>query len=552
MFDQPKVVTARTLVASHIIAKKIQAEAFGAQDRLEPTEWKIPEKLQMIRDLDQAELRPTLLNNHDFRNGTYRITRPGLYILKENIVFDPAPERNHWPDFSVYPKSKYQLGFFAAITVESPNVVIEGNNHKISQSPGHYLNQRFFACIELADQPFLPKQGPASLGENISATSSCRIQNLCLGRSSHHGIHGNNNKNLVISNVTVSDFEVAGIALNGCSNVYLENVLVTSSLTDLPVMATYSHARFMDPFWDKVDLEKSVVLNGVNIKGKEIHDTLKENVRQAYQEYVTTKEVTNEIFANDTAIPDGNQYGILFNLSGVAVHGLLDSRESKTNGNNNIFLENVSVSGLACKFHEVLGLRTDKLSGYSKIQTGVTGAVFRWFPEDGTQKYKRNFLADAFIFLASQGFGNLSKNTLDWAAGKEDLDVRYTDENNDSGFVLNIDSMAHTAKGSIGVFINGAKNLHTYKLSVYRISNSGDPQRAEKSRKDLRGNDVCGIVVAASEKVNLCDTTVSGLQSSNGKTVGIFEYKSKSGVRAKGTTVSDLQGKDVFRDLKVN
>ena len=41
------------------------------------------------------------------------------------------------------------------------------------------------------------------------------IKNGTLGKSSHHGIHGNNMSNILIENLLIEDFEVAGIALNG-------------------------------------------------------------------------------------------------------------------------------------------------------------------------------------------------------------------------------------------------------------------------------------------------------------------------------------------------
>ena len=46
----------------------------------------------------------------------------------------------------------YRLGFFAAVTLEADNVVLDMNGHWIRQSRRHHLRQRFFACVETAGQ----------------------------------------------------------------------------------------------------------------------------------------------------------------------------------------------------------------------------------------------------------------------------------------------------------------------------------------------------------------------------------------------------------------
>ena len=128
----------------------------------------------------------TKLSQDDFKHGTYRITKPGYYLLTENISFAPnanisqntSPNgRNVLHNFQPtpeqltsgeYPFHPYHLGFFAAITVEADDVVIDLNGFTLSQHPMHYLQQRFFACIELANTPFIFGQGPGNFGNLIS------------------------------------------------------------------------------------------------------------------------------------------------------------------------------------------------------------------------------------------------------------------------------------------------------------------------------------------------------------------------------------------------
>ena len=69
--------------------------------------------------------------------------------------------------------------------------------------------QRFFALIELANTPFIPKTGPANFGDTISPANNVIIKNGTLSLSSHHSIHGNNNDKIYIHDIIFKDFEVA-------------------------------------------------------------------------------------------------------------------------------------------------------------------------------------------------------------------------------------------------------------------------------------------------------------------------------------------------------
>lgn len=156
----------------------------------------------------------------DFEKGTLIINEPGKYKLCEDIVFDPIQDKAlpvtemYLPDFNIYDEKAYGLGFFAAIAISASDVEIYLNNFSIEQSAAHALMQRFFAIIELANSPFLQSVGPAQFvgEEGFQAASNVLIQGPgTLGRSAHHGVHGNENLNITIRNVTFQDFEVAAV-----------------------------------------------------------------------------------------------------------------------------------------------------------------------------------------------------------------------------------------------------------------------------------------------------------------------------------------------------
>lgn len=180
----------------------------------------------------------TLLYNKDFESGTYQIKKAGLYVLCEDVIFDP--DEMYLTTDTKYTSSKsYALGYFAALTIECDDVVLDLQGHTMRQSYTHYFKQRFFSVIELANSPFISNQGPAMVNQSnteypyIGATN-CLIINGTIGLSSHGGIHGNNNKNILLQQLTVQDFESTGVQLNGVKNAFLDCV-TTKGISHAPL-----------------------------------------------------------------------------------------------------------------------------------------------------------------------------------------------------------------------------------------------------------------------------------------------------------------------------
>mmetsp|Transcript_11138 Transcript_11138/g.15689 ORF Transcript_11138/g.15689 Transcript_11138/m.15689 type:complete len:208 (-) Transcript_11138:1152-1775(-) len=195
------------------------------------------------------------------------------------------------PDYNVYDRNAFGLGFFSAIAVAASGVEIDLNGKKIEQSEGHALFQRFFAIIELADSPFIQSVGPAQFvadGNTFQAASDVKIIGPgTIGRSSHHGkyivdfmniiafwlmrhvtrlrlirtfrrcfyhdhihivhvgIHGNENSNVLIKDVTFTDFEVAAVSLNNVDSLRIVNCLIEQNRQDVPVLGMFSAAHFI-------------------------------------------------------------------------------------------------------------------------------------------------------------------------------------------------------------------------------------------------------------------------------------------------------------------
>ena len=198
-----------------------------------------------------------LFDTADFATGTLIIDKPGAYRLCEDITFHPnppsetvSPAEAFAPEFGdLYDENSFGLGFFSAIAIAADDVDLYLNGHTLEQSKGHALIQRFYANIELNNSPFIADAGPAQFvgeGDTFHASSNVRIIGPgTLGRSSHHGIHGNNNANIEITNVTFEDFEVAAISLNNADGVQIRDNTVIGNRKDVPVTGMFSAAHFI-------------------------------------------------------------------------------------------------------------------------------------------------------------------------------------------------------------------------------------------------------------------------------------------------------------------
>ena len=115
---------------------------------------------------------------------------------------------------------KYYLG----ITIESDDVVINLNGFKFEMDKRFYLQQRFFSLIELANRPFAPGKGAANWGWITHYASNVIVKDGSLGLTSHHCLHGNFLNNVLVSNVEMSQFDVAGFGCGQCVKVELRDL----------------------------------------------------------------------------------------------------------------------------------------------------------------------------------------------------------------------------------------------------------------------------------------------------------------------------------------
>eukprot|EP01084_Bolivina_argentea_P113698 202607_1 len=352
---------------------------------------------------DQEKLNVVQLYQSDFTDGTYRITEPGKYVIMEDIVFDfKAPEGyldgnldtyngpdDWWPSsdqIDDYPgagdlKNSYFLGFWAGITIESSDVILELNHHTLEMSEAFYYQQSFFALISLTSQVFLPGQGPGFFGAHPQSATNVMIRNGKLGLSSHFGIQGNFNKDVLVENIQIHDFKTHGIQFNGFDGVTIKNVDVGPNRKVDRLSPYYAHMKALVPIYRKMIEDEEIAADtcvefmspryaeGECVTMQSLVDDVVTLLDMAFEYVVLDKTDYDEIdvgkFTDNLAMQrkiniwqegrsvviNGHHstqtatlYGIFLNYIGSNVIGWYAG--SETTKSQNVFIENVKVHDL--------------------------------------------------------------------------------------------------------------------------------------------------------------------------------------------------------------
>jgi len=475
------------------------------------------------------------LDNTQFSNGTYRITRPGTYILTENIVFNPNRYDNHIPridQYDKYPLSKgYVLGFFAAITVETENVIIDLNGFSISLHNIFNLKQRFCALIELASTPFVPKQGPADFGSTILSARNVVIKNGILGQVSHHGIHGNGCKNILIENVEFSDFEVAAISINGGEHITVNNCRVLNVNTKINVMSTYSHAKFGLTKLKKINKSATTPLfletHYSRIPLHQIERDLENEIIRFERHVNASLPVANSIFHNPSGLYDGNVYGIVFNSHGVVIGDFKPMRDDNVVGNKHITIKNTSIENIVSEATEVASLRdisNGDHTGYgASAFVGGAGDVFNFLDSvDINGYYRGNIIGNMQMAIcqhgtgADRGTGNIPPQLcVEWIKQKQSIMTLINTNPNKYDKLYSVnrdkDSMAHSMKGNIGLFISQGMDVTIDNVYINNVTN-----RSKKLERTI-STEAFGIAIVGSKEIHLSDNVrIKKIQTSFG------------------------------------
>ncbi len=479
--------------------------------------------LAQIEQVYTNQNQVTYLDNDDFKEGTYRIKTPGIYRLTEDIILEPNDGHECFPTLTqqeTFPSrpGPFILGFFAGITIETKNVILDLNGFTIKQSIRFYLLQRFFSTIELANSPFIPKndkttQGPANFGLKFVPAENVLIKNGILGLTSHHGIHGNAAKNIMIENIKIQDFEVGGIALNGVDNVLVRNVSCQNSMgTSLmvPVNGRFSAAVYL---WRTLSLIVNAEMPdyGINIGNQSLNvyeayqtlngyikETVKQVVRQNIHHVPKFPDPIYRLFGNPKGLQDCSAiYGILINKNGIAVNdfGACDPECKEVISAKNILISNCTISNLVLEPREVVALLHEDGSFQKDFSGSMIMAVEKnWFLTKNQNQTRFNpeltfvknrefdFILATQVLLFkyatekkikwAKGVATISDNVVDWVMmgnkPLKDFPIIKT--------ARNTDIMGHVMKGAIGIrldFVNGASLQNNHVKGLTNLSPPG-------------------------------------------------------------------------------
>jgi len=472
------------------------------------------------------------LSQRSFDTGTVRITRPGYYVLLEDIEFHPNSANNFEPTqeqilSGQYPKNPgpYNLNFFAALTIESKDVLIDMRGHTIKQSYEHFLMQRFYANIELASAPFIGAQGP-SQGISIGHTSAdrCAIINGHLSLSSHHGIHGNSARNLLLVGLTIYDFQVGGISLNGMVDGILYDINIRNVNKETPILSTFSQAIFTLPWLKRLTQNKpdsEININGIYKNARMIETNLLKSITDTRKEIMATQKTSNSLYNNPGGLSDTNIYGLSINVIGVLVNPFLKKRPTEENtGNQDIYMENICVQNISSKPLQIIALSDASILNkgsdcYGKGQpliTGPVGGLLKHREVTGRNGvYISNPLVDAQALLAlhvGEGTSFYTRDVIDWLAG--DIRKPQLMSGRNISEVFGLDSMAHTMKGNIGFFISGGLNIKCLGISVTNVGNEGQFEKARGNTTKDPGEKAFTHAIVACENIIINDEIYNG------------------------------------------
>ena len=491
--------------------------------------------------------RCVYLRQKDFAHGTYIIRKPGKYVLAEDIVFHPNPDDDFFPrpDQEEYSKGPFILGFFAAIVIAAKNVVLDLNGKTLKQSPEFALQQRFYANIEVTNTPFIKDQGPAHFGPETGSAEHAVIKNGTLGLSSHHGIHGNNVRDLYLKNLYITDFEVAAVAINGFHGLRICNVKAHHTRTDIPVNAMYSAGRFnhlLGRAWlakhgDKLSAAvKTNYENALSALEAEMDEVL---VAVKARKQVPAENLFANKIVNGQRILDGNNYGFLFSVPGIAIDDYVRS-DTSLKRSSGLVMNNVSVKDIAAVVTEIICL-----NGPYGQEKDVSGALFHIqhacseYEENGAPKpsavYKGNVLTNAQLASAEAqhelnipiGRTNLSSNLVAWSKGGTYQDLL----NKGYDLMGNGDTMFHVQKGVHGIRIDGLKGGQLNNVRISKIANYGrlgteacGQYRLSHPKQKLIGYNgaaAVGLNLAYSADIRGEDVQIRNIAADNGSARGI-------------------------------
>ncbi|MCB9493166.1 MAG: right-handed parallel beta-helix repeat-containing protein [Epsilonproteobacteria bacterium] len=491
----------------------------------------------------------------DFDSGTYRIKTPGYYYLKEDIAFEPSPGAEAGR------ADKPTRGWFAVISIETDNVTLDLNQKTIETTTDfvNAHNFKLFSIIELANAAFPtpPKdlEFTAFAGETefISANNVV-VRNGTLGRSSHHGIHGNFNDNIQVHDLVVRDWEVGGIAFNNLISGQIKNCMVSGSQHEIKIKGDPATLH---------DLRRALVA---------LEDGGDANAtphREAIDKLIA------DPVANGTAspipFPDGNMYGIFINnFLDVGPRGTekacleLEQLHGFTHGHC-VEIENVSVCNIQAALRETVGMagytvREGKVARLTMGPNGVFGTL-RWEDAYPSGTFAPNAILKAQVYAVNAADpdglpAGFAANILSATPSEALFKTHVTP-------VFGEDLAGHFNKGIFGIRLDCVDGISIKNCNVSGLENkgvtgivlsdlAGGANYPDFEQKRYKGNDVWGISLSYCNSCLIKDCAVNNCTTSNGDVVGVSCLNGSSANLIENCYTGDMHSQHDSEETIVN
>jgi hypothetical protein len=491
------------------------------------------------------------LNNSNFTAGTYRIRSSGTYILDEDLVFNPTGTSGQPPG----------VGWFAAIGVETDNVIIDLNGHTMTESMdfanAHIAN--VYAHIELDNSPFAGNAqgvGFAAAGSTYPgetkfvSASNVWIKNGTLALSGHWGIHGNNNSGIFLDNLRIYDWEVAGLTLNGLTNSYFNNLDISGSQHLITVKA----------------LPLNIALIQEQLAGFGTTGPIGEQA-VIINNNLTTFLQNNQSIYTPLPFPDGSVYGILIaGGSPFSAPFPLDTAGcaeaiADTNGTKgkNIIIKNTNIHDILASPLETIAIGSNNGGFLSLLTLGVFGMLRYDDLFDSAGNYNPNSLAIANAFVALQNL-NANPNLAGNFPPNLNLILEAIVTNNSALFYANgipifgRNFMSSVLTGVFGFRIDcSAQDVFLINCSTNSIINVADPpiQLADipgaSNYPNLvpdnsSGAECWGFEFSAGNNVIVSKSTANNIRSDNDDAFGFDLISSDTNIVIKDCIASNIYG----------
>eukprot|EP01084_Bolivina_argentea_P117482 208641_1 len=310
------------------------------------------------------------------------------------------------------------------------------------------------------------------------------IQNGVIGRSSHHGIHANGAENILIKDIIIKHFEVAGLAVNGFINLEIENVEIGPVYQKVPVMGVYTQARIMLPRLRQTvedNPDGTVTFHGRGtFTADEVLDELQsqmdiifrhaiggEEYSSMHNEAKERIEAARYTFENHKGLPSSStSYGIFLNSYGASVFAISGSPG---------FSEGATINGL-----HIHGIYKDPWEVPRIVLTkGPFNDImdFTRVTDDGLETTNSKYIGSAYtdaqyaIHKLASDWGVLGHSVIGTSVQTWIEKGKYMGA---AKVRCNGDIMLHVVKGVFGLRVDNVNNINFNDVQIDDLQNIGE------------------------------------------------------------------------------